>query len=140
MKYKIKKITNKRISFDFDGTLEDDFDNTINYQKEEIQNILTQLQSLGNEIFIVTKRYSDKNCHLGKFNEHMEVYHLALKLKIPDGNIIFTDRELKAETLIRLGVDYHFENSDFEILHMNTMTHNIQNILITDPYWRDIIY
>ena len=42
MKYKVKPITNKKISFDFDGTLSDEFDGSLNNQKEEVQSILKQ--------------------------------------------------------------------------------------------------
>ena len=44
------------ISFDFDGTLENDFDGTYNSQKEEIQKILIDYRLSGHNIFIVTKR------------------------------------------------------------------------------------
>ncbi len=37
-------------------------------------------------------------------------------------------------------IDIHFENSDFEIQYLNQLNHNIVSVLITDPYWRDIIY
>lgn len=140
MRYKVKNITGKRISFDYDGTLSDDFDGAINQQKNEIQDILTQLISMGNEVFIVTKRHSFANRFMGKINEYADVLQTAFKLKVPISNVIFTDRQFKAETLIKMKIDIHFENSDFEISYMNGLKHNIQNILITDPYWRDIIY
>jgi hypothetical protein len=139
MKFKVKPITGKKITFDFDGTLEDDFDGTINKQKEEIKNVLKQLM-ITNEIFIVTKRHSPKNSSLGKINEHIDVLRLAMELGIPGKNIIFTDRMLKAETLIQMGSDIHFENSEMEVQYMNQFQHNTQLVLITDPYWRDLVY
>lgn len=39
----IKPVSRKLITFDFDGTLEDEFDDTFNSQKEEIQNIISHL-------------------------------------------------------------------------------------------------
>jgi len=47
---------------------------------------------------------------------------------------------LKAETLIKMGINIHFENSDFELQYLNTFNHNVEVIMITDPYWRDLIY
>lgn len=140
MKYKVKNISGKKISFDFDGTLADDFDNTINSQKEEVQDICRQLIEMGNQVYLVTKRYSPTNSSLGKKNEHLEVVDMASKLNIPKENVVFTDRELKAETLIKMNIDLHFENSDFELNYLNSFEHNVNMVLITDSYWRDIIY
>lgn len=54
----IKPVSGKLITFDFDGTLEDEFDDTFNTQKEEVQNICKQLIQMGNDVRILTKRYS----------------------------------------------------------------------------------
>ena len=139
-KYKVKNITGKTISFDFDGTLSDDFDDTFNSQKEEIKDILNQYRSLGNKVFIVTKRYSAKNGSLGKVNEHIDVYKLGLELGLSDNEIFFTERNLKGVMLSHLNVDIHFENSEYELHDINTYSKKTQVILITDPYWRDLIY
>ena len=51
------RIVENKISFDFDGTLDNDFDGTLNPQKEEIQNICKQLIEQGKDVCIITKRY-----------------------------------------------------------------------------------
>jgi hypothetical protein len=140
MRYKVKNISGKRVSFDFDGTLADDFDDTINSQKDEVQDICRQLIEMGNQVYLITKRYSPVNSSLGKMNEHLEVFDMASKLNIPKENVVFTDRELKAETLIKMNIDLHFENSDFELNYLNTFKNNVNMVLITDSYWRDIVY
>jgi len=138
--YRVKNITGKKISFDFDGTLSDEFDKTLNLQKKEIQNVFKQLKEMGNDIYIITKRHSPKNGSMGKVNEHIEVLQLASEMGLPGKNVVFTDRQLKAETLIKMGINIHFENSDFELQYLNTFNHNVEVIMITDPYWRDLIY
>ncbi len=138
--YRVKNITGKKISFDFDGTLSDEFDKTLNLQKKEIQNVFKQLKEMGNDIYIITKRHSPKNGSMGKVNEHIEVLQLASEMGLPGKNVVFTDRQLKAETLIKMGINIHFENSDFELQYLNTFNHNVEVIMITDPYWRDLVY
>jgi hypothetical protein len=140
MKYKIRPIINKKISFDFDGTLTDDFDGSLNELKDEIQSILKQYKQLGNDVYIVTKRFSPSNSSLGKVNEHIDVLKVASELEISGKNIIFTNRNLKAEKLIELGIDIHFENGDYELHYLNSFKHNINVVMITEPYWRDIVY
>ena len=140
MKYKVKFFTGKKVSFDFDGTLSDDFDGTLNPQKSEIRDILTQVREMGNDVFIVTKRYSPKNKSKGIINEHIDVLKLASELKVPGDKVFFTNRELKGEKLSHLDVDMHFENSEPECQQINSLNKKIKTILITDPYWRDLIY
>lgn len=138
--YRVKNTTGKKISFDFDGTLSDEFDNTPNLQKKEIQNVFKQLKEMGNDVYIITKRHSPKNGSMGKVNEHIEVLQLAAEMGISGNNVVFTDRQLKAETLIKMGINIHFENSDFELQYLNTFNHDVNVVMITDPYWRDLIY
>lgn len=140
MKYKVKPITNKKISFDFDGTLSDEFDGKLNKQKDEIQSILKQYMEMGNDVYIVTKRHSPQNGTMGKVNEHIDVLMLASKLGISGKNVIFTDRKLKAEKLMEMEVDVHFENGDYELHYLNSFNHNINVVMVTDPYWRDLVY
>lgn len=138
--YKPKFITGKKISFDFDGTLSDEFDGSLNKQKKEIQNIFTQYKNMGNDVYIITKRHSPKNRSMGKVNEHIDVLRLAAELGVSGNNIIFTDRQLKADTLIKMDINIHFENGDYEKQYLDTLNHNIQLVMITDPYWRDLVY
>lgn len=104
-----------RISFDFDGTLADDFDGTPNDQKDRVIAKLRELQAENHEVFIVTKRFSADNSSLGIVNEHIDVYQLASELGISGKNVVFTNRELKADTLHKLAINQHYENSDIEL-------------------------
>lgn len=133
----------KLISFDFDGTLVDEFGgHPINSQKDEVQGLVKKYISEGHEVIIITKRYGPENPHLGLKNEHIEVYELAKKLGIE--RVIFTNREWKFSYIINLGVNMHFENSEGEIQLINQAckehNHNCLVVPVEDPYWRDLVY
>lgn len=131
------------ISFDFDGTLDDEFGGIPNPQKNEIQKIAkTYVSDPGNRVMIITKRYDENNSHKGLRNEHAVVYELAKELGISE--VYFTNREMKFSTIIRLGVNMHFENSDYEVDLINQSckehNHNCIVVPVEDPYWRDLVY
>jgi hypothetical protein len=132
----------KKISFDFDGTLEDDFDGTPNKQKEEIQTIARKFISEGHQVCIITKRYGPEFSNMGISNEHNTVLNLAKKLGIKD--VYFTNREMKDTFIESLGIQIHFENSDYEVdlisKYFIDKSHNCLVIPVEDPYWRDLIY
>lgn len=131
-----------RISFDFDGTLEDEFgDILVNSQKSEIQKIAKNYIRQGNDVIIITKRYGPENFMLGLGNEHLKVKKLAKELGID--KIYFTNREPKFSYIINLGVDIHFENDEYDIELINKYCqesgHKCLVVPIEDPYWRDLI-
>ena len=130
------------ISFDFDGTISDEFDNTINPQKEEICKIARKYILDGHNVCIITKRYDYNNRHLGKINEYSEVIQSASIIGIK--NIYFTNREYKHNHIIDLNIDIHFENDKYEvkIIENECLKRNHKCIVVPveDPYWRDLVY
>jgi len=132
-----------RISFDFDGTLVDEFGGyPSNTQKDEIQGLVKKYLSEGHEVIIITKRFGPENADKGIKNEHLEVQELAKKLGIE--NIYFTNREMKFSYIINLGVDRHFENDNYEVQLINQVCkergHNCLVVPVEDAYWRDLVY
>jgi len=132
-----------RISFDFDGTLVDEFGgHPANSQKDEVQGLVRKYLSQEHEVIIITKRFGPENSDKGIKNEHLEVQHLAKKLGIE--KIYFTNREMKFSYIINLGVDRHFENDDYEVQLINQACkekgHNCLVVPVEDPYWRDLVY
>ena len=96
-----------RISFDFDGTLVDEFGgHPSNTQKDEVQGLAKKYLSEGHEVIIITKRFGPENSDKGIKNEHLEVQHLAKKLGIE--KIYFTNREMKFSYIINLGFTKDF--------------------------------
>jgi hypothetical protein len=131
-----------KISFDFDGTLEDDFDGTVNKQKEEIQKLAKRYVSDGHDVCIITKRYGYEKSNLGIGNEHLKVYYLANELGID--KVYFTNREMKFNYIINLGIDRHFENDDYEVQLIKQVcdqnNHKCLVVPVEDSYWRDLVY
>lgn len=132
-----------RISFDFDGTLVDEFGgHPSNSQKDEVQGLAKKYLSEGHEVIIITKRFGPENADKGIKNEHLEVQELARKLGIE--KIYFTNREMKFSYIINLGVDRHFENDDYEVQLINQACkekgHNCLVVPVEDSYWRDLVY
>lgn len=131
-----------KISFDFDGTLDDEFGGQIiNHQKEEIQQLAKDYISQGHDVCIVTRRYDEEHKKLGLKNEHLVVYELAKKLGITDIN--FTNREFKFSHLMKLGVDMHFENSEEEIHYCNIVfsqnDYQCKLIPVERQGWKDLL-
>ena len=132
-----------RISFDFDGTLVDEFGgHPSNSQKDEVQGLVKKYLSEGHEVIIITKRFGPENSDKGIKNEHLEVQHLAKKLGIE--NIYFTNREMKFSYIINLKVDRHFENDDYEVQLIiqvcREREHKCLVVPVEDSYWRDLVY
>jgi hypothetical protein len=132
-----------RISFDFDGTLVDEFGgHPSNSQKDEVQGLAKKYLSEGHEVIIITKRFGPENADKGIKNEHLEVQELAKKLGIK--TIHFTNREMKFSYIINLGVDRHFENDDYEVQLINQVckerNYNCLVVPVEDSYWRDLVY
>lgn len=132
-----------RISFDFDGTLVDEFGgHPSNTQKDEVQGLVKKYLSEGHEVIIITKRFGPENADKGIKNEHLEVQELANKLGIE--KIHFTNREMKFSYIINLGVDRHFENDDYEVQLIKQACkekgHNCLVVPVEDAYWRDLVY
>jgi hypothetical protein len=103
----------KNISFDYDGTLDDGFNDEINIKKEQVRNRLLELRE-DNNIFIITKRYGPKSKWYF-LKEYEKVYELAEQLGVDKNNIYFCDRELKIENLRKRNIDIHFDDDLYEL-------------------------
>ena len=134
------KLSGKKISFDFDGTLEDDFGGEPNRHKEDVQKICRQLLENGRDVYIITKRYGPENSSLGKGNEHLVVYEAARKLGIPMNKVHFTNRIMKYELISKMGIDSHFENADYEVDLIKQYCPQVTVVWVEDPYWKDLVY
>jgi hypothetical protein len=131
-----------KISFDFDGTLDDEFGGQIiNNQKEEIQNLAKKYIQEGHDVCIITKRYSPEFKDMGLKDEYLSVYHLAKELGID--KVYFTNRQMKFSYIISLGIDIHFENSQYEVDLINQSceerNHKCLVIPVEDARWRELI-
>lgn len=102
-----------KISFDVDGTLRDDFFGNVNPRKYSVQELAKRLIADGHDVLIVTRRYQ-----AGPDDEHTVVYDLAEKIGISVENVHFTNREWKFIKLHELGVDFHIDDDEADILNI----------------------
>jgi hypothetical protein len=130
-----------KISFDFDGTLDDEFGGVLNTQKLEIQKLAKKYISDGHDVCIITKRFGPELSDLGLKNEHLVVLSLAKELGIKE--VYFTNREMKISNILTLKIDKHFENSQYEVDLINQVcqekNHKCVVVPVEEPYWRDLI-
>lgn len=136
------KYNKFRISFDFDGTLDDEFGGFFNKQKEEIQNLAKKYVKEGHDVCIITKRYGPEFSNEGLGDEHLVVFNLAKELGI--NKIYFTNRDMKFDKILELKIDRHFENSQYEVdlitKKCQESNHSCVVVPVEDPYWRDLVY
>ncbi len=91
----------EKISFDFDGTLSQDF----------VQQLAKNKMDAGDEVFIITKRSRDKG-----------VLEVAKKIGIPEKNVIFTNHKPKWTFIKDLGINTHYDNVNDEIKEITEKT------------------
>lgn len=101
-----------KISFDFDGTLNDFFDGQNNPFKEKVRKIFKQLLKEGFDVCIITRRYDNDD-------ENKVVFDVANELGLEKSKIHFTNREWKFKTINDLKVNYHLDDDWMDI-------HNIE--------------
>jgi len=112
------------ISFDWDNTIsmsyldEDSKDTNFihqGYNQEYIDKMLNYIKE-GHQVWIVTSRVRDLE---DEFPEERITYHLktlGIINYFPPERIIYTNRELKAPTLLHLGIDLHHDDDVEEII------------------------
>ena len=91
-----EKADANRISFDFDDTLE--------YPK--VQAIAERYMTEGKTVYVITRRQSEDSA---------EVYEVTDELGIPRRRVIFTNGQMKWETVQRLNIGHHYDNNEDEI-------------------------
>lgn len=98
----------KRISFDFDNTL----------QNPALQTLAKGFIEDGHEVFIITSRLNE-----GRI---LDVCNLAVELGIPQFMIYRTNGESKVLTIKVLGIDIHFDDCPFECAELRSICTVIQ--------------
>lgn len=126
----------KRISFDFDGTL--DRENVFNAAKECVK--------LGVEIWIVTSRFTEQELRRNSlyFNNY-DLYDIAEQLEIPDERIVFTNMRSKSIFFARSDkkFDAHLDNDHIELEDIIDLNNNdrydkyIEPIYVDEPCWNE---
>jgi len=129
-------INNNIISFDFDGSLSDHHNGDINIYKKTTQANAKLLISLGYEVHIVTRRYDHYNAQRGLVNEHLPVIQMAKELGIDNGNIHFTNRSWKYETIQKLGASVHIDDDNMELFWLERHCPGVKVFVVGPEDWQ----
>lgn len=128
-------MVNNIISFDFDGTLNDQFNGDLNPQKKLTRDWVMRLKRRGYDVHIVTRRYGPLFSKEGAGNEHIEVLKLAKELGIDYDNVIFTNRQWKYKVLGGLGSIIHIDDDEKEKQLIERHLPNVKFIWVENKDW-----
>ncbi len=129
----------KKISFDFDGCLNEHFFGEANPHKDDTQKLLVELcNNESFDVYIITRRFGPNNCNKGQKNEHEVVLNLLnqLNIQLPEEKIIFTNREYKYSFINKLDIDIHLDDDDREHELIKKFTKG-SSVNVQHPKWRE---
>jgi hypothetical protein len=127
-----------KISFDYDGNLNDHFDGGKNPHKKGVQKLFKELSEDDSvDLHLITRRYGPEQASKGLKNEHQNVFDLLdeLKIVLPKEKILFTNREMKYKFILNLGINIHLDDDfrDRELIEKFTQGSAVDT---TQPGWR----
>lgn len=102
-----------KISFDYDGSLDDYFDGEKAPYKKWVQELFKELSEDDSvDLHLITRRFGPEYSNEGLKNEHEKVFNLLdeLNIVLPKEKVIFTNREMKYLNIINLGIDIHLDD------------------------------
>lgn len=132
-------IEENTISCDFDGSLDDNFDGTINPHKKEVRNKVLKLIRRGYDVYIITRRYGPENSSRGAIDEHLVVLEVAKELGIPKEKVIFTNREWKYSSIESIGACMHIDDDKREKYWIERHLPKVKMICLEDSNWNEQI-
>ena len=128
----------RKISFDFDGTLNEHFFGAVNPQEDEIKKLFVELCNDDNfDVYIITRRFGPEDSDKGLKDEHTTVINMldSLNIQLPKEKIIFTNRKYKFSFINKLKVDIHLDDDIKEHQLIRKFT-NKSFVDVQQPDWR----
>lgn len=117
---------NKKVSFDFDGTLE--FDNVQKYAKELIDK--------GIEVWVVTTRWDENHKHKYPTNATLDdLWEVVDRLGIPRWHVRFTCMEWKCTYLKGTNFVWHLDDNPTEFKMAKQEEVNVPMIDVDSSDW-----
>ena len=114
------------VSFDFDGTL--------HREGHPLWPSLALLRwhgQCGHHVIIVTTRtraHEDANWWSVHEPDRVTIAAFLSRYKLPVGDVFFTEHEPKADTLVRHGIELHYDDDPLEVAAANAA--GIQSVLL----------
>jgi hypothetical protein len=129
----------KKVSFDFDGTLNEHFFGDENPQEDAIKQLFVEL--VNNEdfdVYIITRRFGPEDADKGLKDEHTTVMNMlnSLNIQLPKEKLIFTNRQYKYSVINKLGIDIHLDDDNREHQLIQKFT-NGSSVDVQQPNWRE---
>jgi len=117
----------KKVSFDFDDTLE----------FGDIQDFAKELMDIGIEVHITTSRYENLDDYLPTIfpDGHKELFRVAEKLKVPRDHIHFTNFQNKSTFIKGQDFIWHLDDDFMEIKDINRTT-KTKGIYVLGNDWK----
>jgi len=122
----------KKVSFDFDGTLE----------HEHVQDYAKSLIENGVEVWVVTTRFDENHIHLYYTDEWRkagqdDLWKVVDKLTIPRHHVRFTNMEWKAKYLDKSSFIWHLDDNDEEHEQAELLGINVPIIDVKSSFWKN---
>lgn len=133
------QIKENTISCDFDGSLDDDFDGTINPNKKKVKDFVSKLIRRGYYVYIITRRYGPENSSMGTIDEHLAVWKIAEELGIPKERVIFTNRKWKYSFIESIGACMHIDDDKREGYWIERHLPRVTMVCLEDNNWNEQI-
>lgn len=132
----------KTITFDFDNTImmtrpDEDWGQVVDGPNKDVIKIMRHHKEMGDQVIVVTSRMKrnetnqfydpDHPAYMPSVAEYLEKYNIEVD------QILFTDGDLKAETLERINSELHFDDDEDELNAADEK--GIKTVQIRNPYY-----
>ena len=121
---------NKKLSFDFDGTL----------SREDVQSFVRELIKLENEVWIVTSRTDGEQALARGWHwikgQNEDLFEVAEMCGIPNDRIVFTDHVDKIEYLEGKNFLFHLDDDFVELNGINRNLKTVKAISCIGGGWK----
>jgi FMN phosphatase YigB (HAD superfamily) len=118
----------RTITFDFDDTImmlrpSEDWGSVVDGPNKKIINLMKKHKKMGDRVIIVTSRLQNRETG-GPWEEEHPAYMPSVqeyidKYNLPVEQVVFTNGDLKAQHLLKLRSDLHFDDDEQELAAAN---------------------
>jgi FMN phosphatase YigB (HAD superfamily) len=135
----------KTITFDFDNTImmtrpDEDWGQVVDGPNKDVIKLMKRHKQMGDQVIVVTSRMQrnetggpydpDHPAHMPSVAEYLEKYGIDVD------RILFTDGDLKAETLVQINSDLHFDDDEEELNAADEK--GIKTVQIRNPHYAKV--
>jgi hypothetical protein len=122
---------NKKLSFDFDGTL----------SREDVQSFVRELIKLENEVWIVTSRTDGEQALARGWHwikgQNEDLFEVAEMCGIPNDRIVFTDHVDKIGYLEGKNFLFHLDDDEFELMSILESSESCKPVNVNHFEWKE---